>query len=321
MKRESLSEYEPKIAIMRSTEAPSDVKENPFYDPEFWGRAKSPEEVYLPDSDEGISFAMAAHEIGHLVEQGAYNDASLDNFKATQQEEQRAWDKGWPYLEKYLSEYFSGDTVGQNKAQAIFEKAKALMMQATELSQSMYVEDNSLEKANEDQQQALLIKRRNEFFATHGEEIKNIFNQIKDQRIGKKTDWEKYVKVVSSAIRDILNDNQKMNDIVKEIIPIGRGEQTQNETQLAEIKKVEEKALLLYKHMVDVEKEKRQKLEQELKADKVDHELVYLFQKDIAELVKLENDLDDVLIKLSNKQFTTFNRLVELEERIMQKGY
>jgi len=321
MKRESLSEHEPKINIMRSNEAPPDVKENPFYDSEFWGRAKSPEEVYLPDSDEGISFAMAAHEIGHLVEEGAHNDASLDNFEATKKEEQRAWDKGWPYLEKYLSEYFGDNTVEQDKVPVIYSKIKDLMMQATELSQGMYVDDNSLEKVDEDQQEALLVKRRNEFFVTHGEEIKNIFDQIKDQRTGKKTDWEKYVKVVSSAIKDILIDNQKMSDTAIEPIPIGRGEQIQNENQLAEIKKVEEKALLLYKRIVAVEKEKRQKLEQELKTDKADYELVYLFQKDITELEKLENDLDDVLIELSNKQFTSFNRLVELEERIMQKGY
>ena len=52
---------EPKIIIKRSIDAPPEVKENPFYDPEFWGRANSPDDIYLPDSDEAISFALAAH--------------------------------------------------------------------------------------------------------------------------------------------------------------------------------------------------------------------------------------------------------------------
>src|SRR3989338_622923 len=90
---------EPKIIIKRSTDAPPEVKQNPFYDPEFWGRATSPDDIYLPDSDEAISFAIAAHEIGHLVQEGKKGDTRLDNFEATRAEEQRAWDKGWKYLQ------------------------------------------------------------------------------------------------------------------------------------------------------------------------------------------------------------------------------
>ena len=79
----------PRIVIKRSVEAPPEVKKNPFYDPEIWGRATSPEDIYLPESDEGIPFAIAAHEIGHLLlehtcnknqDDGSHNETEANIF-------------------------------------------------------------------------------------------------------------------------------------------------------------------------------------------------------------------------------------------------
>src|SRR3989338_9394681 len=84
-------EKEPSIIIKKSTEAPESVRQNPFYNKDIWGRANSPDDIYLPDSDQAISFAIAAHEIGHLVKAGERQDAALDNFAAARAEEQRAW--------------------------------------------------------------------------------------------------------------------------------------------------------------------------------------------------------------------------------------
>ena len=100
------TEQEPKIVIKKSSEAPPEVKANPFYDAEWWGRANSPDDIYLPDSDEALSFAIAAHEIGHLIARGKRLDTGIDNFEATLAEEQRAWDMGWEYIQKYLGEYY-----------------------------------------------------------------------------------------------------------------------------------------------------------------------------------------------------------------------
>jgi hypothetical protein len=91
--RNEAHEQKPIIVIRKSTKAPPAAKSNPFYDPEIWGRANSPDEIYLPDSDEAISFAIAAHEIGHLVKEGVREDAALDNFEATKAEELRAGNK------------------------------------------------------------------------------------------------------------------------------------------------------------------------------------------------------------------------------------
>lgn len=115
----TLEKEQPIIKIKKSTEAPPTVKENPFYDPEIWGNAKSPDNIYLPESDEAISFALAAHEIGHLVKKGGI-ETSLDDFEATRAEELRAWEGGWQYLKKYLADYYD------NRSEAIPEIQDAI---------------------------------------------------------------------------------------------------------------------------------------------------------------------------------------------------
>lgn len=208
MKQGPQIKFHPKINIYKSADAPLDVKNNPFYDVEFWGSAYSPSEVYLPESDVGISFAMAGHEIGHLVKEGVRDDASLDNFEATKAEELRAWEKGFPYLEKYLPDYFKNNNDALIKVRESFKNIRDLMMKATELSRDMYLSENSLEGLNESEQELILIKQRQSFLETRGDEIKKIFSEIKKQKVGQLVDWNTFINLVTNAIRDILVDNE-----------------------------------------------------------------------------------------------------------------
>lgn len=199
MKNEKLHENTSErtiIKIKRSTEAPLEIKENPFYDPEFWGQAKSPENIYLPESDEAISLAIAAHEIGHLVNEGAV-DADLDGFEATRAEEERAWEKGIDYLNKHLTEYFSDRLEILPETQQAIEKIKNLMMQVTDLSKDMYLEKGSL------------TERRQKFFADKGEEVLSLYKQIKSIKINQKINWDKYTDIVTKAAQEIMEDNKK----------------------------------------------------------------------------------------------------------------
>lgn len=202
-------EGEPKIVIKRSTDAPPEVKQNPFYDPEFWGRANSPDDIYLPDSDEAISFAMAAHEIGHLVDEGKRDDARLDNFEATRAEEQRAWDKGWEYLQKYLDEYYQDDPEIVPKIQQAFERIRDFLMQATDLSKDMYLEPGDLDNLGHEEIDRILKEKRKKLFSEKGKEFKQLFEKMKEEKIGVKPDWDKFIAVVEKAVREIINDNKK----------------------------------------------------------------------------------------------------------------
>jgi hypothetical protein len=200
---------EPKIIIKRSVDAPPKVKENPFYDPEFWGRANSPDDLYLPDSDEAISFAMAAHEIGHLVKAGERNDARLDNFEATRAEEQRAWDKGWEYLQEFIDEYYTDKPECAPKIRQAFERIKTFLMQATDLSKDMYLESGTLDNLTTDEMDSILKEKREKFFSEKGDTFKNIFDEMKKEKIGVKPDWDKFTAIVTKAVKNILKDNDK----------------------------------------------------------------------------------------------------------------
>ncbi len=202
-------EKEPTITIKRSTEAPDELKKNPFYDPEIWGQAKSADDIYLPDSDEAISFAIAAHEIGHLVKEEVEFNARLDDFEATQAEELRAWKKGWQYLEKHLPEYYHDNHEMIAEIQQAKEEIENLMMQATDLSQEMYLEKGALDNLKPGEYQGVLQRKREEFFAKRGNEIQRIFQQIKALKIGRKPDWDQLIKMVTMAVGEILADNKK----------------------------------------------------------------------------------------------------------------
>lgn len=203
------NESEPKIIIKRSTDAPPEVIQNPFYDSEFWGRANSPDDLYLPDSDEALSFAWSAHEIGHLVKEDKRDDARLDNFEATRAEEQRAWDRGWEYLQGYVDEYYSDKPECAPKIRQAFERIKSLAMQAVDLSQDMYLENGTLDNLAPDEIQRILKERREKFFSERGVAFKNIFDDMKKEKIGVKPDWNKFTAIVTKAVENILKDNNK----------------------------------------------------------------------------------------------------------------
>ena len=205
----SEKEQEPTIIIKKSIDAPPKVKENPFYDAEFWGQANSPDDIYLPDSDEAISFAMAAHEIGHLIEEGKRDDARLDNFEANRAEEQRAWDRGWEYLQKYVSEYYQDRPEIAPKIQQAFERIRDFLMQATDLSKDMFLEQGTLDNLSYEEYDKILKEKREKFFSEKGEEFKQLFEEMKGEKIGVKPDWDKFVAVVKKAVEDIIKDNEK----------------------------------------------------------------------------------------------------------------
>ena len=200
-----------KIIIKKAIDAPKEVKDNPFYDSEIWGRANSIDDIYIPDFDEAISFAVAAHEIGHLVEEGARDDARLDNFEATRAEEQRAWDKGWFYLEKYISEYYQKKSENILKIKNAFEQIKNYFMEATDLSRDMYLDSGTLNNLDDDIDKILKEKQK-DFFLKKGQEFKKIFERIKKEKIGKKPNWIEFTKIVKKAVRDIIEDNNKIKN-------------------------------------------------------------------------------------------------------------
>jgi hypothetical protein len=198
------------IIIKKAAEAPERVKENPFYDEEFWGQAKSPDDIYLPDSDEAISFAIAVHEIGHLSEEGVTSkeDISIDDFEATKAEEQRAWTVGKKYLNKYLSEYSNEGYDAEEITKAINGIQRG-MMEIVEWSRSMYLSVGTLDGLEDDEKEKRLIEQSNKFAATHLEEYKKLVDEkIKIHEIGHKANWEKLIVIVKKAVLDILEDNK-----------------------------------------------------------------------------------------------------------------
>ncbi|MFH1662187.1 MAG: hypothetical protein ABIA02_03775 [Candidatus Falkowbacteria bacterium] len=200
-------EQEQAIIIKKSSEAPQEIKENPFYDSEFWARANSPDDIYLPDSDEAISFAIAAHEIGHLIEEGKRDDARLDNFEATLAEEKRAWDKGWEYLKKYALEYYKDSPETFLKIQKAFDRIRGLLIQAVNLSKEMYLEKGILDNLNNKEVKKITKEKRENFFSEKGEEFKQLFEKVKKEKIGVKPDWDKFVVIVKKAVEDVIKYN------------------------------------------------------------------------------------------------------------------
>ncbi|MEK7664948.1 MAG: hypothetical protein AAB361_02290 [Patescibacteria group bacterium] len=202
-------EEKPVIIIKKSSNAPQEVKEIPSFDSELWGRAYSPDDIYLPDSDEAISFAVASHEVGHLIEEGKNYDADLDNFQAVRSEEQRAWDRGWEYLQKHLGEYYEDNPETSLKIKQSFDKIRDLYMQATDLSKEMYLEPGALDNLTKEEKDILLKERRKKFFSEKGEEFKKITEEIKKEKIGIKPDWDKFTDIVKKTVEDVFEDNER----------------------------------------------------------------------------------------------------------------
>lgn len=206
---DSKTEQESKIVIKRPSQASSEQKQNPFYDVEIFGQAPSTDDIIIPDSDEALSFPIAAHEIGHLVEKGKKDIKLLGDFGAIRVEELRAWKQGWAYLEKYLPEYFYGHPEMILKIQRAHERIEKLWMQAVDLMKTYHLEEipNSL---REEEQDKIIKERRKKLFSEKGGEITQIFEEIKKKKIGVKPDWDKLTAVVKKAVKDIVRDNKEI---------------------------------------------------------------------------------------------------------------
>jgi hypothetical protein len=206
------SQEEPKILIKRSSEAPEKAKQNPFYDEEWWGRANSPEDIFLPDSDMAISFALAAHEIGHLSVTGAEpkEKITLDNFEEGAKEEQRAWTIGKKYLQSSVDEYFADDAESKKSVEEAINKIEAGMMDLVEWSRPLYLEKGALEGLGDEEKELTLKESRKKFAVDNLGEFKRLAEEkIKAHKLGRKVDWEKFTGLVKKSVEKILEDNNK----------------------------------------------------------------------------------------------------------------
>ena len=82
-------------------------------------------------------------------------------------------------------------------------------MQATDLSKGMYLENGALDNLAPDEIQRILVEKREKFFSEKGELFKNIFDEMKKEKIGIKPDWDKFTAIVTKAVENILKDNDK----------------------------------------------------------------------------------------------------------------
>lgn len=202
-------EKEPITKIIRSSEAPKKSEESPFYNSYHWGHADwDDKELYLPDnSDEAISFSIAAHELGHLVDEGRIEPSSED-FEATYREELRAWEEGWKYLEKHLLDYYD-DPKSIEDLKIIVDKVKEKMMDITLLTKPFYQKS---EAKNIKQQRTSFLETeqgqnvKTEIDGLKGFVEKTLVNLNKESFL-KKIDWDRLVKIVRMTLIDIEKDN------------------------------------------------------------------------------------------------------------------
>lgn len=200
-----------KIAIKKSSEAPEEIKKNPFYDEECWGMAMSPEDIYLPDSDMAISFALATHEIGHLSNEKAEAEENirLDDFDATAKEEKRAWDVGKKYVQDCVDGYFGDDEKMKAAIYEAIEKIEAGITEIMEWSKPMYLEKGEMNDLSEDEREEKFAERRSIFATEKLEEYKKMVDdKIKSHKLGQKVDWEKFTSLVKRSVEKIINDNK-----------------------------------------------------------------------------------------------------------------
>lgn len=216
MNIESISQIEseeaPKILIRKSSEAPEKAKKNPFFDEEFWGRANSPDDIFLPDSDMAFSFALAAHEIGHLSSKGAKpeSEITLDNFEETATEEQRAWTIGKRYLQGCIDEYFADDAEKKKSVETAIDKIEAGMMDVVEWTRPMYFEKGALDGLDNEAREQKLKGARERLASANLEEYKKLVDEkIKVHKLGEKVDWEKFTALVKKSVEKIIEDNEK----------------------------------------------------------------------------------------------------------------
>lgn len=197
-----------RIIIKKSSDAPDDVKRNPFYNQFFWGRANDFDDVFVPDSDEVLSFALAGHEIGHLskVDRGDLEDVNLDNFEATKNEETRAWRVGKKYLKKHINQYYPNDPAVLTCVLARIDRVESIMMKMVDWSQDMYGKDC----LTNDNQPQILAKRRVELFNSKKDDWDEFIKKLHSQEVGRQVEWKRFVKIVKLSLRDIIKDNRSL---------------------------------------------------------------------------------------------------------------
>jgi len=203
-------ENEPKIEVLKGSEAPEESRKNPFYSSYFWAMADwENKKLYLPDnSDEAISFSVAAHELGHLVNRGRIQPSRFE-FEPGHKEELRAWKEGWQYLEKHLSDYYGQQDAAEDLLK-IKNRIEEEFLRITKLTAPFYKKTEL--SPNE--------QRGNFLSTTTGKEIKKSIDELRD-KVAKivneldlnqylnKIDWNKYKEVVNKALLDIEKDNEE----------------------------------------------------------------------------------------------------------------
>jgi Zn-dependent peptidase ImmA (M78 family) len=203
-------EREPITKVIGSSQAPKKFKENPLFNSYHWGMADWEEKkLYLPDSsDEAITFSIAAHELGHLVNKGRIQP-DRENFEATRQEELRAWEEGGKYLEKHLSDYYDDQKVIED-LKIIVEKIREKMMEITLLSEPFYRQYGT---RSIKQQRELFLKT--ELGQRIKAEIDGLRRFVEETLVNldkesflKKTDWDKFVNIIKMVLIDIEKDNK-----------------------------------------------------------------------------------------------------------------
>ena len=202
-------EQEPKTQLLKGSEAPQIKKENPFYNEYHWGMADWVEHrLYLPESSEAVSFAIASHELGHLVDDGRIQP-TRHNFEPTHQEELRAWERGWSYLEPYLNEYFSDESELTDVIRQIKDEVEQYMMQIVELTKPFYRETDEEELEHKknflETDEGKKIKERIDGMEN---EVARIVNRLGVHKLLQKVDWAKFSKVIKKTLLDIERDNE-----------------------------------------------------------------------------------------------------------------
>lgn len=164
--------------------------------------------LYLPDnSDEAISFSITSHELGHLVKKGRIQP-NREDFEATYNEELRAWEEGWRYLEKHLVSYYDNPECIED-LRIIKDKVKDKFLNITLLTKQFYqISKTKNIKEQRDYfvrtEQGKLIKSEIDNLQSFIEEILISLNK---ESFLKKVDWNKLVTVIKKSLIDIEKDN------------------------------------------------------------------------------------------------------------------
>lgn len=202
-------EKEPQIKIFKGSGAPEEKKKNPFYNEYHWGYADWDEkELYLPESDEAISFAIAAHELGHMVDKDRIQPDRFD-FEPGFKEEIRAWNYGISYLKKHLDKYYDNQEIIRD-IEIIINEIKKIIIEITVLGKNFYKET----KDDIQQQRADFLKSEEgkivkEKFDSLRNEVEDLVKKLGRPELAKKVNWDKYILTVKACLRDIESDNAR----------------------------------------------------------------------------------------------------------------